>query len=79
MGEGEKKEDKKKEGEDSDERMDQGVELVDGQDKDAAGGEDKDGGPGTLPERWDRGAWCFFRVLVLPLSGTEALVGRFLL
>ncbi len=47
MGEGEKKEDKKKEGEDGDEHMDQGVKPVDGQDKDATGGADNDGGPST--------------------------------
>ncbi len=47
-GEDEKKEDKKKEGEDSDKHMDQGVEPVDGQDKDATSGEDKDGGSGTM-------------------------------
>ncbi len=45
--ESKKREDKKKEGKD-DEYMDQDVMLEDGQDKDTAGGEDKDGGSGTM-------------------------------
>ncbi len=47
MGKGEKKEDKKKEGEDE-ECMEEGIKPEDGQDKDAAGGEDKGGGSGTM-------------------------------
>ncbi len=47
MGEGEKKEDKKKEGE-AEECMEESIEPEDGQDKDATGGEDKGGGSGTM-------------------------------
>ncbi len=47
MGEDKMGEEKKKEGED-DERMEQGVESVDSQKKDATGGEDMGGGSGTV-------------------------------